>query len=109
MDYCEIGGRIRNLRIERGISQETLAERADITPVYISQIERAARHASLPVLMRLATALDTNIEYLLTGVAEVSKKEFDRLLSDCSAHEQLVIVKVAAALKKALREEGTAA
>ena len=54
MVYQEIGERIRTQRKTLGLSQETLAELADVSPVYISQIERATKHASLDVLIRVA-------------------------------------------------------
>lgn len=36
----KIGRRIRNLRLKKGLTQEELGERTDLTKGYISQIER---------------------------------------------------------------------
>ena len=41
MDTKElIGSRIKELRKKKGLSQEELSEKADITPNYLSRIER---------------------------------------------------------------------
>jgi cytoskeletal protein RodZ len=37
----DVGFRIRELREDRGLSQEKLAERADLHRAYVGQIERA--------------------------------------------------------------------
>ncbi len=39
MDYYEIGQRIRKIRKAHGMSQEVLAEKADISTVHMSHIE----------------------------------------------------------------------
>lgn len=51
------GKRLRELRLERGLSQSSLAERADVTPEYVSRIERGQVGPSMEVVERLAQAL----------------------------------------------------
>lgn len=51
------GKRLRELRLERGLSQATLAERAEVTPEYVSRIERGQVGPSMDVIGRLAQAL----------------------------------------------------
>jgi transcriptional regulator with XRE-family HTH domain len=58
------GKRLRELRRERGLSQATLAERAEITSEHVSRIERALVGPSLEVMDRLAEALDVEIKAL---------------------------------------------
>ncbi len=55
----EFGLLLRDLRDVRGISQETLAELADLDRTYSSLLERGLRTPTLtvPVLLRLAEAL----------------------------------------------------
>ena len=36
----DIGQRIKNLRVQKGLTQEELGERTDLTKGYISQLER---------------------------------------------------------------------
>ncbi len=48
---------LRRLRQEQGLSQEELADRAEINRTYISALEREVYAASIDVLDRLAKAL----------------------------------------------------
>lgn len=52
------GRRLRELRIERGLSQEALAGLADLDRTYVSSCEREKRNISLENIYRLAAALD---------------------------------------------------
>ncbi|MDO9459751.1 MAG: helix-turn-helix transcriptional regulator [Alphaproteobacteria bacterium] len=53
-----LGGAIRDARLERGISQEELAERAAIDRSYMSSIERGAQNPGIVSLLRVVAALD---------------------------------------------------
>jgi transcriptional regulator with XRE-family HTH domain len=64
----ELGIRVRQLRDEAGLSQERLAELAEMHRTYISSIERGQQNISLTILIRLATALDVSLERLFTGI-----------------------------------------
>ncbi|HET7695951.1 MAG TPA: helix-turn-helix transcriptional regulator [Vicinamibacterales bacterium] len=52
-----VGRAIQRLRLARGYSQETLAERAHSSGKYIGAIERGETNAGLDVLGRIAAAL----------------------------------------------------
>jgi len=52
-----LGVRIRQLRSERGVSQEALADAAGIARSYMSGIERGVRNCSTLHLIRIAKAL----------------------------------------------------
>jgi transcriptional regulator with XRE-family HTH domain len=56
---------VKRLRHERGISQEDLAERADLDRTYISGIERAVRNISLNSLASIIQALDLSTKDFL--------------------------------------------
>jgi len=58
------GTSVRGWRNVLGISQEKLAERADLHRTYISDIERGARNLSLESIERLARALEISIPAL---------------------------------------------
>jgi transcriptional regulator with XRE-family HTH domain len=51
------GLRLRELRLSRGMSQETLAHEAGFDRTYISSCERGKRNISLENIHRLAVAL----------------------------------------------------
>jgi transcriptional regulator with XRE-family HTH domain len=57
----KIGERIRNLRQLSNLTQEELAERANLTKGFISQIERDLTSISLDSLIPILEALDENI------------------------------------------------
>ncbi|HEX7154354.1 MAG TPA: helix-turn-helix transcriptional regulator [Thermoanaerobaculia bacterium] len=52
------GERLRELRTERNISQERLAELAGLDRNYIGQIERAERNVALVNIVKIAQALE---------------------------------------------------
>jgi transcriptional regulator with XRE-family HTH domain len=57
--------RLRELRKERGISQEELAERASISRTYLARLETARQDPTLSTLEKLAKALKVPVERLL--------------------------------------------
>ena len=60
----EVGFRIREVRQERGLSQEKLAALADLHRAYIGQIERGEKNNGLKNLEKIAKALHVNIKDL---------------------------------------------
>jgi transcriptional regulator with XRE-family HTH domain len=65
-----LGLTIRSLRRERGLSQEALADLAQIDRSYMSSVERGLRNISVLNIARIATALDVPVRDLL-GPREV--------------------------------------
>ena len=59
-DRVAFGLRLRNLRVQRGWSQEVLAERSGLHRTYISSIERGQRNVALDNIVRLAEALEVS-------------------------------------------------
>ena len=64
----EFGAEIRRRRIQLGISQEELAERADLHRTYITDAERGARNLSLESIRRLAAALGASVGSLFSSI-----------------------------------------
>lgn len=62
------GKRIRQLRQERGWSQEEYGERCSLDRTYISGIERGVRNPSLEVLESLAKGFEISLSELMSGV-----------------------------------------
>jgi len=52
-----LGASIKKARQEQGLTQEKLAESADIHTSYIGQVERGLRYPSLKVTFKIADAL----------------------------------------------------
>lgn len=63
---ARIGQRIRDLRIERGLSQRELADRAKLWQDFISQIETGGKGPSLDTLNAIAKALGTTAADILS-------------------------------------------
>jgi transcriptional regulator with XRE-family HTH domain len=63
-----LGVRVKELRERQGLSQEQLAERADLHVTYISGIERGQRNPGLNILASLAKALRMSLPSLVTDL-----------------------------------------
>ncbi len=59
------GQRLRELRLEKGWSQETLANLSEIDRTYIPGIENGKRNVSILILERLASVFQISISELL--------------------------------------------
>ena len=57
----EIGVRIKQLRQQRGLTQEELAARTELTKGFISQLERDLTSPSIATLMDILEALGTDV------------------------------------------------
>ena len=67
IDYKELGKRIRAERRRQDLTQEKLAEMADISDSFMGHIERGGRTLSIETLAKLANALNLSIEYIICG------------------------------------------
>ncbi len=62
-----LGEAVRSKRQEAGLSQEKLAEKADLSTVFISRIERGVESPSVDNLLKIARALGTRVRDLVEG------------------------------------------
>ncbi len=65
MEKAELGAIIRQIRTERKISQEQLAEKADIGTVYLGEIERGVKMPTVRVFAKIIDALNVSADYVL--------------------------------------------
>jgi len=63
-----LGANVRRQRDAKGLTQETLAEKAGLDPTYISGIERGLRNPGIVNVARLAKALGLTTAALCKGV-----------------------------------------
>ena len=64
-DTRKLGETIRTARMKRGMTQEQLAERLDITPVHLKNIEGSRRKPSVPLLFQMMELLDFSVDALV--------------------------------------------
>jgi transcriptional regulator with XRE-family HTH domain len=70
---------IRRLRTELGWSQEKLAEKAEISPSYVTQIELGNRSPSIDIIEKIAIALGIEYRILFTP-EDLAKNEYCKSL-----------------------------
>ena len=64
----EFGSAIKSRRTRLGLSQEALAERADLHRTYVTDIERGTRNLTLESISRLAGALGVSLSELFRSI-----------------------------------------
>jgi transcriptional regulator with XRE-family HTH domain len=64
----EIGNKIREIRIKKGLSQEKLALLSDIDRTYIPSIENGKRNISITVLKKISNALGMTVSDITKGI-----------------------------------------
>lgn len=63
----EMGQRMIERRRKLGLTQEALAEKADLTAQFVSYAEAGKRAMRPENLLKVAAALEVSADYLLTG------------------------------------------
>lgn len=108
VNYELIGRRIREERKFNQWSQLMLAEKAEVSGAYISQIENGKKKVSLSCLIEIARALDVTVDELLSGnqmpVFYEYQNEMDEILTRCSAYEKRMIFDMASSLFESLKK-----
>jgi len=66
-DTLTVGKRIQALRREKGLTQEQLAERLNISTVHLAKIETGKRGCSLDILIDFAAFFSVSLDYLVLG------------------------------------------
>lgn len=99
IDFSIIGERIKRKRQEKGITQEKLAEKMDISIAYLSRIERGASNINLKRLVEISELLDTNVSELIIGTNPKTEiyldKEMKNVLERCTPEKQRLIYNIA--------------
>ncbi|MDF2543562.1 MAG: hypothetical protein K0S47_3280 [Herbinix sp.] len=62
-----IGAKIKELRVQKSLTQEELADRAELSKGFISQLERDLTSPSIATLMDILQCLGTNLEEFFSG------------------------------------------
>lgn len=95
LSCTEMGNRVRALRRSHNWSQETLAEKAGVSPQLISFVENGLRWVKSNNLAHIAEALDVSTDFLLWGaLPELSLMDTISVLSanDQKTLEAMILV-----------------
>lgn len=95
MNYEIMGKNITCIRNKNHLTQEQLAEKINISTVFVSQIETAVRKPSLETIHKISVALNTTIDSLIdNNKIQAKYDEFLTLLQDKNADEISFILNV---------------
>lgn len=94
MDKQNLGKRIKEVRLDRGLTGEKLSELCHINATYLRQIEGGTKMPSLPVFIDICKALKISPDYLMQDILpdnEVSEiKILTELWKSASPSKQAV-------------------
>ena len=74
MDVSKVGQRIKEIRMKRGLTQDELAEKANISTTHVSVIERAVKIPQLDTFAAICTALNVSADEILYEIIPVPTK-----------------------------------
>ena len=104
INYKALGAKIKEYRKKENITQEQLAEMADISLSHMSNVETASVSVSLPALKLIADALGVTIDELLVDSYSKKQKKYfyskkmDLIMEQCETVEQEIIVNTVSTL-----------
>ena len=78
--YAETGNRILNLRLSQNMTREKLAEKADISVQFLSDIEKGKKNMTITTLRKLSCALLVTTDYIVNGQENLSSNTENELL-----------------------------
>ena len=74
-NLIELGNRIRDRRTELHLSQETVAEKAEVSTNTISRIECGQTAMSIEIFIKLVDVLDVDVGELLGGIVFADRRD----------------------------------
>lgn len=99
LDYKIIGKRLQKVRIDKGLTQEKLAEKMEVSVAFLSRVERGSIKVSLKRLSQICALLEIDEGFILNGSSEDSKnylsEDFNSLLENCPPDKLKLIYDIA--------------
>ena len=107
IDYISLGARIKYYRTQKHLTQDELADLANLSKSLISYIESGDKSPSLEAFISIANALEISSDELLVDNLSVSNSmrggDDYYILLDCTPEEATILVKNMKELKTILR------
>jgi XRE family transcriptional regulator, regulator of sulfur utilization len=75
-----IGDRLRNVRKERGLSQEELADRAGLHFTFVGKVERGEQNATLETIEKMTSSLGISLEQLFRYIDPATEETDNYIL-----------------------------
>lgn len=102
LNFAAIGQRIKEIRTDRKLTQEYVAEKTGVNVSHISNIETNKVKVSLTLLVGICNALDVTMDYLLENEyhipTSVAEKELFNVIKDMEPHKLETLLKIAKVL-----------
>ena len=99
VDYKIIGERLKKVRKDKGITQEVLADKMEVSIVFLSRVERGSLHINLKRLSQICEILGVSEGYILNGTYSNStsylEKDFKELLDITTNDKKELIYRIA--------------
>lgn len=104
IDYKLIGERIKKQRKLSGLTQETVAEKVEITTVYLSKIENGHVKPTLDMLEKICQLLELDLSELFCEVSPSAQgyqnERIVRLFQSCSPEVKPIVLNLIEQLAK---------
>ena len=111
VDYKDIGARIKQKRVESGLTQEKLSEMIGVGPSHMSHIESGSTVPSFEVFIAILNVLNCSADELLCREIRAAETLRDnwltRLIEDCDPTEVKILSDALVSLKDTLRKNKT--
>lgn len=108
IDYVDIGQRIKEKRIQKGLTQEKLSELIGVGPSHMSHIEGGSTVPSFEVFIAILNALGCSADELLCREVAASKPILNswlsELVADCDNTETKILTDIVVTAKQTLRK-----
>ena len=108
IDYTSIGHKVKQIRMQKGITQEQLAEAVGVGVTHISHLETGSGTVSLEVFVAIVNYLECSADEILCKEIKTARPIVDSwladLVADCDTTEVKIIADTVSALKKTLRK-----
>lgn len=108
-DWEKLGNRIAEMRIEKGITQQQLAELTGLSVVYIGYIEQGKRHGTLTTYLDIVNILGYTLnDLVIYGPTEMDPSpylsEVASVLSICKNGERETLLRIIRELAEMVRQ-----
>ena len=108
IDYVSIGQKVKQIRLNKGITQEQLAEAVGVGVTHISHLETGSGTVSLKVFIAIVNYLECSADEILCKEISTARPIVNswlaELVADCDQTEIKIITDTVTMLKQTLRK-----